>query len=245
MQGKKEAHLRSEIGEKSGAPRGTRIPVIHSNCSTEINVTQPAELTKLSKSYISQVKHGKRPPSEKLIIAILQIFGEGNTGNSVEADKAIEILLGSRQNGISPNTISFYRKYLAKAVPALGLSPTPRQLNSYIDSRRCSLGGKHAYYKAISAFCNWLYSHSSGFSLGATRNPIHLIDPPKKPNLILPSLTKAQVELLIEKAHFLRDKAIVSLFAESGLCLSELLSIKTTDIDWESRTMRVLGKGNK
>ena len=66
-----------------------------------------------------------------------------------------------------------------------------------------------------------------------------------KPKLILPSLTKENVELLIEQAHCIRDKAIISLFTESGLRLYELLNIKLRDIDWESRIVKVLGKGNK
>jgi integrase/recombinase XerC len=66
-----------------------------------------------------------------------------------------------------------------------------------------------------------------------------------KPKLILPSLTKENFELLIEQAHCIRDKTIISLFTESGLRLSELLNIKLRDIDWESRIVKVLGKGNK
>jgi len=77
------------------------------------------------------------------------------------------------------------------------------------------------------------------------QNPIKLIEPPKKPKLILPSLDKNQVDLLISKAKCVRDKAIISLFAESGLKLSELVNIKTKDIDWESNTIKVLGKGNR
>ena len=57
------------------------------------------------------------------------------------------------------------------------------------------------------------------------------IDPPKKPKLILPSLTREQVELLIEEAHCVRGKAIIELFTEAGLRLSELTNVKTLDID--------------
>jgi len=42
-----------------------------------------------------------------------------------------------------------------------------------------------------------------------------------------------------------RDRAIISLFAESGVRLSELLNIKVVDIDWEARIIKVLGKGSK
>jgi integrase/recombinase XerC len=43
----------------------------------------------------------------------------------------------------------------------------------------------------------------------------------------------------------LRDKAIISLFSDSGLRLSELANINTNDIDWEHRLIKVVCKGNK
>lgn len=43
----------------------------------------------------------------------------------------------------------------------------------------------------------------------------------------------------------MRDKAIISLFADSGLRLSELAAIKNEDIDWERRLIKVKCKGNK
>ena len=39
--------------------------------------------------------------------------------------------------------------------------------------------------------------------------------------------------------------AIIALFTESGLRLSELTNIKPSDIDWQNRIIRVLGKGRK
>jgi len=109
----------------------------------------------------------------------------------------------------------------------------------------CSQGGKHAYYRAISVFYNWLYCTRSGFGYRVEQNLIKLIDTPKKPQLILPSLAREQTELLIDKAHFVRDKVIISLFVESGLRLSELLNIRRGDIDWGMHVVRVLGKGSK
>jgi len=54
---------------------------------------------------------------------------------------------------------------------------------------------------------------------------------------ILPALTKEQVEYLIGVVESPRDKAIISLFTESGLRPSELAKIKASDIDWPSRTI--------
>jgi integrase/recombinase XerC len=71
------------------------------------------------------------------------------------------------------------------------------------------------------------------------------IKAPKLSKLILPSLEQNQVLSLIEKAHNTRDKAIIALFAEGGLRLSELSNIKPQDIDWQHRVIKVLGKGRK
>ena len=54
-----------------------------------------------------------------------------------------------------------------------------------------------------------------------------------------------QVDYLIEQAENLRDEVIISLFADSGMRLSELANIKAGDIDWESHTITIWGKGNK
>jgi integrase/recombinase XerC len=43
----------------------------------------------------------------------------------------------------------------------------------------------------------------------------------------------------------MRDKAIISLFADSGMRLNELTNIKASDIDWDIYTITIIGKGNK
>ena len=50
---------------------------------------------------------------------------------------------------------------------------------------------------------------------------------------------------LIELADNTRDKAIIALFTESGLRLTELTNIMPNDIEWSNRTIKVLGKGRK
>jgi len=63
--------------------------------------------------------------------------------------------------------------------------------------------------------------------------------------VILPSLNCEQVDYLIQCADTVRDKAIVSLFADSGIRLNELLNIKPHDVDLERMTVTVWGKGGK
>jgi len=141
--------------------------------------------------------------------------------------------------------IEYYRCYLTLARPVIGLDITAQRIIYFLGSLTCSNGGKHAYYRTLRTFYNWLYSPRSGYDLNPQYNPILLVDPPKVEKKILPSLNCEQVEYLIEQAGCVRDKAIISLFVDSGLRLSELANIKVHDIDWANRLIKVLCKGNK
>ncbi len=101
------------------------------------------------------------------------------------------------------------------------------------------LATQHASYRAIKIFYRWL---STEYELS---NPVTGVAAPILGKPILPSLTREQVKLLIEQAETVRDKAIITLFTESGLRLSELVSISPQNIDWELRIIKVLGKGRK
>ena len=72
-----------------------------------------------------------------------------------------------------------------------------------------------------------------------------IVEAPKVERMILPSLTPEQLDYLIEQAGTIRDKAIISLFADSGLRLSELASINPHNINWSNRLIKARCKGGK
>jgi len=153
--------------------------------------------------------------------------------------------INSRRQGLSRGTIEYYRCYLNLARPVIGLDITAQRITDFLGTLTCSNGGKHAYYRTLRTFYNWLYSPRSGYDLNPQYNPILLVDPPKVEKKILPSLSQEQVDYLIEQAGCVRDKAIISLFVDSGLRLSELASINPQNIDWHNRLIKVVCKGNK
>ena len=61
----------------------------------------------------------------------------------------------------------------------------------------------------------------------------------------MPSVTEEQVQHLASKADDLRDKCILMLLFDSGMRLTELTNIERYDINWDSNTIIVIGKGNK
>jgi len=151
----------------------------------------------------------------------------------------------SRRDGLSPETLKFYRGYLNLSESVIGIGVSGQQITQFISTLQCSSAGKHAYYRTLRAFYNWLYSPKSGYGFKAQNNPMLMVDSPKVQRKILPSLTAEQVSSLINQAESVRDKAIISLFCDSGLRLSEVVSIKPKDIDWDNRLIKVWCKGNK
>ncbi|MFC1962589.1 tyrosine-type recombinase/integrase [Chloroflexota bacterium] len=148
----------------------------------------------------------------------------------------LQEFLSSRRQGLSNHTLLFYQRCLSKAI---GIELTAQGINSFLLSLACG-NGKFAYYRAIRALCIWL--HKCRY---IDANPITLVDSPHVAKKILPSVTDEQVQLLLKAAETLRDKCITALLFDSGLRLSEICSIKSNDIDWETNTLHVIVKGNR
>lgn len=156
----------------------------------------------------------------------------------------LPLFLQSREAmGVSPKTLCFYRERLSKFIRAVDYKQATRQdIQKYLNSippNRYGLGTRHASFRAIKTLCRWLQSEYGFF------NPVEGMPAPILGRPILPSLEKEQVFYLIDEVSSVRDKAIIALFTESGLRLSELANIKPIDINWASRIIKVLGKGRK
>ncbi|MFC1918617.1 tyrosine-type recombinase/integrase [Chloroflexota bacterium] len=151
-------------------------------------------------------------------------------------NSTLQEFLASRRQGLSIHTLLFYQRCLSKAI---GIELTAQGINSFLSSLSCG-NGKFAYYRAIRALCSWLHRLEY-----IRENPIKLIDSPHVAKKLLPSVTDEQVQLLLKIAESLRDKCIIAMLFDSGLRLSEICSIKPSDIDWNINTLRVIVKGNR
>ena len=117
-------------------------------------------------------------------------------------------------------------------------------------SRKASLNTVHHYYSSLRAFFNWTVRE--GF---LSRSPLAEVKVPKsKPRVIRP-YSPQQIKKVLQVcdydyehgAKFLgsRNKAIILMFWDSGLRLSELASIKLHSIDMDKGWIKILGKGAK
>jgi len=155
-----------------------------------------------------------------------------------------DLFLKSRQAmGVSPRTLQFYKERLLKVFTTTDCTCITRQqiqeiLNS-IPANSNGLATRHATFRALKTVYRWL-NREHGFT-----NPVEGLSAPILSKPILTTLSLAQVNKLISRAPDIRARAVIAMFVESGLRLNELVHIKHSDIDWQSRTVRVMGKGRK
>ena len=161
-------------------------------------------------------------------------------------NELIDKFIASRREGLSIRTIEdTYRCYLNLSREVIGFDVTGQDVQRFLATRQCSNGGRRAYHCVLRNFYNWLYSHKSGFNLNAQDNPMLCVETPKVEKRVLPSLTQEELDYVIEQAKCVRDKAIISLFADSGLRLTELANINPQNIDCQRRVIKVKCKGNR
>lgn len=143
----------------------------------------------------------------------------------------IDQFIASRRDGLSKLTIQSYREVFKRSIEVIGIEVTGQDIQRFLTSKQCTSGGKHGYYRVLRAFYNWLYSPKSCYGLQLQDNPILFVDAPKVEKKILPSLSLEQVDQVIDSASCIRDKAIISLFADSGLRLNEVANVDVRNID--------------
>ena len=151
-------------------------------------------------------------------------------GLFLQSRKVMEVTMG---------TLKFYTVKLGRFlrdidVDSAKVQDIERFLLQFVNS-----GNRHAYFRVAKTFFNW---RELTFGLP---NPMKNMRAPRLPKLILPSLEREQVFVLIDNSEKVRDKAIIALFVESGLREIELANIKLHDINWKTKTIKVLGKGQK
>ncbi len=170
----------------------------------KLSVSELAELSGFSKSYLSQVKTGKLPPSDEL----LNRLAETNKA-LISQVNYLELFLASRKAMVVTNkTLDFYRDRLCQYASCVDYTKANKSsVEKYLNTIKPNTNGfatRHASYRAIKTFHIWLERYYS------IENPAIDIEAPILGKPILPSLSAEQVQILIDKASCIRDKADLS-----------------------------------
>lgn len=159
----------------------------------------------------------------------------------------------SIERGLSTNTISAYRRDLQRYLQWCDMhgftdlsSVTANSLSDFAASLAKDLGTSSAARTVTSVRGFYKFAVAEGWQV---TNPAVDIRPVSVPRRLPKALPYDSVVAIIEaagKSQFpLRDTAVIELLYGTGIRISELVGLNLEDIDSETETIVVTGKGSK
>ena len=191
----------------------------------------------------------ERPEAKKEIWDILAGYTINTLASYSSLENSIkEFLNAKRADSLSEKSILNYKQILAlfqqwkDIPPSLITTDDIRGWMSYLkEERGMKKDSIQTYLNCLRSFFGWLYSEGKIQSNPTTRIKSTHIDR-KKSRKPLP---QEEVELCRSVLKNGREKAIFEMYISTGCRLSELVDIKTEDIDFNARELKVCGKGDK
>ena len=159
------------------------------------------------------------------------------------------------EDGLARNTLEAYRRDLIQFATWLEAQHGKKLLHGNVADIQAYLGHQFRKKTRASSAARLLSSLKRFFRYclrqGKVKSdPTLRIDAPKLPRGLPRSLTEDDVESLlaaprVEQALGLRDRAMLETLYASGLRVSELVSLKLSQVSQDMGVVRVMGKGSK
>jgi integrase/recombinase XerD len=164
-----------------------------------------------------------------------------------KAPEMLHLYLASKKlDGLALSTLKSYSRYLKKFL--FCIQKEVETINTmdcrvYL-AKYSSSGVKNTTLNTISttlrAFFSWLVNNDY-----ILKNPMNSIKSIKTDKYIRKALTFEELEMLRDSCKSIREKALVEFFYSTGCRLDEVKKLNISDIDWNSKSTFVVGKGSK
>ncbi|MGI1826613.1 site-specific tyrosine recombinase XerD [Ligilactobacillus salivarius] len=159
------------------------------------------------------------------------------------------------ERGLSENTITSYGIDLKLFLEYLRENEIPsfKQVNkevivNYMQSEKNNNKANSSILRSVSSLRKFFQYLAQEKII--EKDPMLLIDTPKKKQHLPQVLTKEEVEKLLHSPNTgqvlgLRDRAMLELMYATGLRISEIINLKLEDLHLTMGTLQTLGKGHK
>lgn len=149
--------------------------------------------------------------------------------------------------GLSAGTIENYERVLCMFFLWVRRPPEEIVANDirmwlyeYGQSKHIQDGTLDQYRAYVCRFFRWAAENEY-----LKRNPAQPIKPIKCEKKTRSAMSQLELENLRAVCETKRDKAMIEFLYSTGCRVSELLSVRISDIDWETKTVHLFGKGKK
>jgi site-specific recombinase XerD len=179
-----------------------------------------------------------------------------------------DFLISKEIGGKTEATLDFYRSNLHRFIWWLEnqhISTTLESLNSttirqflhYLKTQKHRFGNKStfrsrlvnrstvdAYWRTLQSFGSWLVNQDK-----LRASPIKQVEKPGQSKVVVPDIPRDTIITMLDKCGKSligrRNKAIILVFLDTGIRLSEMSRIKMQDLDKTTGLIKVMGKGQK
>lgn len=164
------------------------------------------------------------------------------------ADSVKQFLAAKRADSLSEKTLHNYQLILRLFEDYVALPPaqiTTDHIRSFLTYLKTERSMKkesvQTYLNCIRSFFGWLHTEDK-----ISKNPVSRIRSARRSKKhYRDPLTQEEVELVRAAIETPRERAIFEMLLSTGCRVSEIVDIRTADIDWHHRSLTVHGKGNK
>lgn len=157
----------------------------------------------------------------------------------------IDLYIASKKlEGLSQKTLKGYKSELiifSKFVKKATVLVTTADIRSFLASfDKAMISTISQKLSVLKSFFGWLVKEEI-----ILRDPTGKVKLPKVPKRLPKSLSIEELEMVRESCQTLRQRALLEVFYSTGCRLSEIANMKLDDINLQSMSARVIGKGNK
>jgi site-specific recombinase XerD len=147
------------------------------------------------------------------------------------SEAADQLLAFLKQSGMPTEASKITREHVEAFIERLVETKAPATANNR--------------YRALTALFNFLVDWGE-----LTVSPMAKMKPPRVPDVPVPVISDDDLRKLLtacegKRFEDRRDMAVLRLFLDSGMRLSELTNLKVSDVDLDARVAVVMGKGSR
>lgn len=166
---------------------------------------------------------------------------------STDSENLVKLFLDAKGvEGRSAGTIAHYKYILGRLMEDTNVpldKITVHHLRSWLmqeKERGISLRTLEGNRYVFTSFFGWAWKEEL-----IAKNPTNNLAPIKQQKVIRKPYSSVEMEKLKENAANTRDLALIAFLVSTGCRISEVCALNVLDIDFRSRSVKVLGKGNK
>lgn len=215
---------------------------------TDLIIKITKEMAVLLTEYqLEKLKETLQINLEKIEMSVITDEIEKQKQNETNENYINSFISAKEVEGCSIRTIKYYKEIIERLVNKLDKpiqEITTEELRIYLsdykENNNCNSTTIDNLRRVLSSFFSWLEDEDY-----ILKSPVRRIHKVKTASVIKETFTDENLEKLRDTSNCIRDLVLIELLFSTGIRVGELVKLNISDINFEDRSCKVIGKGNK